>query len=198
MPISPPPNRYPCQKPATCQVDLSRGAAAVRPVMCLAPGGGKLAMHEADVVLMSYEQLREQLHSAGQSSLLHQFGFWRCVGMGWPVHAVLCCAVLSKPSTAQQYAAVQPPSLSHPEIDVALSCPALHPVFLPPPLPRALVPAAWCLMRRSLWPTPAAWLQSWPAPCGGGMPGWSPARPLHPSWTKSRASRGLGWAAVGH
>jgi E3 ubiquitin-protein ligase SHPRH len=32
------------------------------------------------VVLMSYEQLRDQLHAAaGQSSLLHQYGFWRVV-----------------------------------------------------------------------------------------------------------------------
>lgn len=50
----------------------------MRPVLCLGPSGASMAMHEADVVLMSYEQLREQLHaSAGSTSLLHQFGFWR-------------------------------------------------------------------------------------------------------------------------
>lgn len=45
---------------------------------CLGPDGATVAMHEADIVLMSYEQLRDQLHaSAGHTSLLHQFGFWR-------------------------------------------------------------------------------------------------------------------------
>lgn len=50
----------------------------MRPVRCLGPDGATVAMHEADIVLMSYEQLRDQLHaSAGHTSLLHQFGFWR-------------------------------------------------------------------------------------------------------------------------
>ncbi|KAL4426809.1 hypothetical protein ABPG77_006595 [Micractinium sp. CCAP 211/92] len=60
-------------------VNLARGEA-VRPVRCLGPDGATVAMHEADIVLMSYEQLRDQLHaSAGHTSLLHQFGFWRVV-----------------------------------------------------------------------------------------------------------------------
>lgn len=33
----------------------------VKPVWCLAPDGRLLAMHEADVVFMSYEQLRDEL-----------------------------------------------------------------------------------------------------------------------------------------
>lgn len=58
-------------------MNLSRGAP-VRPVQCVGPNGEGVAMHEADLVLMSYEQLRDQLHaSAGHASLLHQFGFWR-------------------------------------------------------------------------------------------------------------------------
>ena len=64
--------------PSRCsQVDLARGAP-VRPIQCLTADGQCMAMHEADIVLMSYEQLRDQLHAAsGHSSLLFQFGFWR-------------------------------------------------------------------------------------------------------------------------
>ncbi len=36
----------------------------VKPVWCQAPDNSLLSMHEADVVLMSYEQLRDELHSA--------------------------------------------------------------------------------------------------------------------------------------
>ena len=50
----------------------------MRPIQCLTADGQCMAMHEADIVLMSYEQLRDQLHAAsGHSSLLFQFGFWR-------------------------------------------------------------------------------------------------------------------------
>eukprot|EP00887_Chlorella_sp_A99_P005493 scaffold1.g5493.t1 len=56
-----------------------RKKAPVVPVVCVKPDGSKLPMHEADLVLMSYEHLRDQMHATGgnRSSLLNQFGFWR-------------------------------------------------------------------------------------------------------------------------
>ena len=43
-----------------------------------------MAIHDADLVLISYEQLRSQIGVIGGNSLLNQFGFWRvsawCLG----------------------------------------------------------------------------------------------------------------------
>jgi E3 ubiquitin-protein ligase SHPRH len=60
------------------RVDLGAGPQAVRAVACAVPGGGTAPLHSLDLVLISYEHLRDQLHMAGsQLSVLQQYGFWR-------------------------------------------------------------------------------------------------------------------------
>jgi E3 ubiquitin-protein ligase SHPRH len=60
-------------------VNLARGDP-IRPILCRTSDGQLKPMHELDVVLMSYEQLRDQLYASGShTSLLAQFGFWRVV-----------------------------------------------------------------------------------------------------------------------
>lgn len=66
-----------------CRAAQVAAGAPVRPIMCRSPEGELLPIHQADVVLMSYEQLRDQLYASGShTSLMLQFGFWRCAPAG--------------------------------------------------------------------------------------------------------------------